>query len=429
MSTTRRFDPSPLVKGLGLKEAENMDGIFLQGLQVYSGGSIIYERKLPLCVVEVVEGWVTEGQQSDEMFDVEIVGYDGDEIYSPKGKGDGRGARELNEEYAEPRVIETDGTLSGRAGEYHKLLLLAPSETINEIKDQLVEMSRDENAGFTVTQALPTMLEVLPQYTGKCEGLKSLLLHYGLRSTECVSVGDAQNDEDMLEFAGVSFACRDAGEGAREKSTFVVDLDTKDGGVARGVKISIPDIFKRIRFVTGNENKAREVGRIMEDEDVMVERVSLELPEVQGSSAVAIATEKLKEAEKNLPSTAVLIEDTSLEFNALGGLPGPYVKWFLEKLGHEGLNKMLDGFEDRGAVARTVIAYTDGEGNRATYEGCTRGNIVRPRYKGETFGWDPIFQCEEGEFKRMTYGEMTAEQKDKCGHRGKAFAAFKKSFS
>lgn len=50
----------------------------------------------------------------------------------------------------------------------------------------------------------------------------------------------------------------------------------------------------------------------------------------------------------------VIIEDVSLCFDALNGLPGPYIKWFLEKVGHEGkiiiisctykfkgLNKML----------------------------------------------------------------------------------------
>ena len=30
--------------------------------------------------------------------------------------------------------------------------------------------------------------------------------------------------------------------------------------------------------------------------------------------------------------------------NALGGLPGPYIKWFLEKTGHEGLNNMLAAY-------------------------------------------------------------------------------------
>ena len=41
----------------------------------------------------------------------------------------------------------------------------------------------------------------------------------------------------------------------------------------------------------------------------------------------------------------VIVEDTSLCFNALNGLPGPYVKWFYEAVGNEGLVKILDGFE------------------------------------------------------------------------------------
>lgn len=36
---------------------------------------------------------------------------------------------------------------------------------------------------------------------------------------------------------------------------------------------------------------------------------------------------------------AVMVEDTCLCFHALGGLPGPYIKWFLQKLGHEGCAK------------------------------------------------------------------------------------------
>ena len=64
-------------------------------------------------------------------------------------------------------------------------------------------------------------------------------------------------------------------------------------------------------------------------------------------------------------SGPVMVEDTSLCFNALGGLPGPcvdgvfcmatavhsltrgrgnfcsYVKWFLEKTGHVGLNNLV----------------------------------------------------------------------------------------
>jgi inosine/xanthosine triphosphate pyrophosphatase family protein len=34
--------------------------------------------------------------------------------------------------------------------------------------------------------------------------------------------------------------------------------------------------------------------------------------------------------------TACVTEDTALCFEALGGLPGPYIKHFLGNLGHEG---------------------------------------------------------------------------------------------
>lgn len=57
---------------------------------------------------------------------------------------------------------------------------------------------------------------------------------------------------------------------------------------------------------------------------------------------------------------AVMVEDTSLCFNACGGLPGPYIKWFLAKLGHDGLNRMLVGFEDKSAYAQCIFAFTPG---------------------------------------------------------------------
>jgi inosine/xanthosine triphosphate pyrophosphatase family protein len=38
-------------------------------------------------------------------------------------------------------------------------------------------------------------------------------------------------------------------------------------------------------------------------------------------------------------------QDTCLCFEALKGLPGPYIKWFLDKLGLDGLNNLLAGYE------------------------------------------------------------------------------------
>lgn len=47
-------------------------------------------------------------------------------------------------------------------------------------------------------------------------------------------------------------------------------------------------------------------------------------------------------------------------------------KWFLSKLGHEGLNQMLDGFSDRTAYALCTFAYFDPESKKPIlFEGKT----------------------------------------------------------
>eukprot|EP00959_Pyramimonas_sp_CCMP1952_P359301 7523426-Pyramimonas_sp.AAC.1 len=68
-----------------------------------------------------------------------------------------------------------------------------------------------------------------------------------------------------------------------------------------------------------------------------------------------IAKEKAAIAAKTIGGP-VCVEDTSLCFNAMGGLPGAYIKWFLKELGPAGLPKMLAGFEDkRLAVSHACI--------------------------------------------------------------------------
>lgn len=47
-------------------------------------------------------------------------------------------------------------------------------------------------------------------------------------------------------------------------------------------------------------------------------------------------------------------------------------KWFQDSLGHVGLNKMLDGFDDRSAYALCTIGYCEGPGHEPIiFEGRT----------------------------------------------------------
>lgn len=112
---------------------------------------------------------------------------------------------------------------------------------------------------------------------------------------------------------------------------------------------------KNLVFVTSNMKKLAEVKQILTDFEVTHHK--LDLLEVQGTYK-EVVTAKVKQAYEQL-KCPVLVEDTSLCFNALGGLPGPYIKYFLENLGPTGLHKLLAGYEDKTANAVCIFAYLE----------------------------------------------------------------------
>ncbi|XP_055307769.1 inosine triphosphate pyrophosphatase-like [Sitodiplosis mosellana] len=181
---------------------------------------------------------------------------------------------------------------------------------------------------------------------------------------------------------------------------------------------------KPITFITGNVKKLEEVIAILGKEfpRELVSR-KIDLPELQGEMN-DISIKKCKEAAKYVQGP-VIVEDTCLCFTALGDLPGPYIKWFLEKVGPEGLFKMLSGFEDKSATAVCTFAYTSGENDAVLlFQGKTEGQIVDPRGPRD-FGWDPCFQ--PNGFQK-TYAELPKETKNSISHRFKAVDALKHYF-
>ena len=178
---------------------------------------------------------------------------------------------------------------------------------------------------------------------------------------------------------------------------------------------------RSLLFVTGNANKLTEVQQIL-GSYIPITSIKLDLPELQGET-YNIAYEKVKIASKLINgSSSIIVEDTCLCFNALNGLPGPYIKWFLEKCGHEGLNKMLVGFEDKTAYALCTFAYQESiDSEPIIFEGRTNGRIVNAR-GDHKFGWDPIF-LPDGFDK--TYAELDRDTKNSISHRGRALAKLK----
>ncbi len=122
----------------------------------------------------------------------------------------------------------------------------------------------------------------------------------------------------------------------------------------------------------------------------------------------------------------VLADDSGLEVDALGGLPGVHsarfggqnLKWperwrlLLQRMGENPV---------RTARFRSCLCYWDGKGVPTFFEGTVEGSIVPIPTGQGGFGYDPIFFC--GELGK-TFGEANDDEKDRVSHRAKACRQF-----
>ena len=199
---------------------------------------------------------------------------------------------------------------------------------------------------------------------------------------------------------------------SKEKKIKTVSAAKKEKKIKQKQKI--------INFVSGNKNKLKELSDIFKEnfKDIEIKQLDIDLPELQGLPE-DIVKGKLKlalEKAKNLKGP-ILVEDTSLCFNGYGGLPGPYIKYFLKNIKPEGLYKMACVFDDHTAYAQSIYGLQKNKKEEPhLFIGKTPGEIVSPRGPN-SFGWDPCFQPKD---YKQTYAEMGEEEKNKISHRGRS---------
>jgi non-canonical purine NTP pyrophosphatase (RdgB/HAM1 family) len=138
-----------------------------------------------------------------------------------------------------------------------------------------------------------------------------------------------------------------------------------------------------------------------------LDHVKLNLDEIQSTELREIIEHKARRAYEII-KRPVLVDDVGLFLTALDGLPGPFVKFFVEA-GTEKICRLLDGFGDRSAIGRAGIGYYDENGLRY-FEGEIHGTIaMSPRGEGG-FGWDSTFEAEG--YGGRTRAELSQEEYD-----------------
>lgn len=154
-----------------------------------------------------------------------------------------------------------------------------------------------------------------------------------------------------------------------------------------------------ITFITGNQNKADYLAKYLGHP---VEHIKLDLDEIQSLDIKEIVEHKVRQAYEKIQKP-VIVEDVALEFTALGGLPGPFIKFFVDNVPFETICEMIDG-KTREATARCVIGYFDGK-DLELFEGSLGGQIAETPSGENGFGWDKIFIPQGYTVTRASLGE------------------------
>lgn len=190
--------------------------------------------------------------------------------------------------------------------------------------------------------------------------------------------------------------------------------------------------IREILLATNNQGKVKEMKSILADLGIDVYSLKDKCIDAQveedGNTFEENAVKKAEEIAK-ISGMITVSDDSGLEVYALDLKPGIYSARYAgegatsEMLCKKLLTEMQNVEDtDRGARFVSVVAISYPSGKTLTLRGECEGTIIRQMRGDGGFGYDPVFYIEE---KKMTFSEMSLEEKNKISHRAKAFFKLK----
>ncbi|MFC4709759.1 ribonuclease PH [Enterococcus eurekensis] len=260
-------------------------------------------------------------------------------------------------------------------------------------------------------------------------------------------VVDLDYDEDSQANVDMNLVMTESGafveiQGTGEETTFSVEelnqmlalgkaaieeLIVKQKEALYTTKHELLSDNQTIMIATGNPGKAKEFEKMFADAGYAIKTLKdfPDLPDVKETGRTFEENARLKaETIANILQMPVLADDSGLEVDALGGLPGIYSARFAGKHKNDGSNnaKLLYELTDvpdekRGAQFHCTLVFAAPKKQSLVVEAKWRGRIGRIPRGDNGFGYDPLFIVDGMD---KTAAELSNEEKNQISHRGLA---------
>ena len=110
--------------------------------------------------------------------------------------------------------------------DFYKILLLGDEKQLNEFETVIPDAWREE---FYVVRSQKYLIEVLKKGVNKAYGLEKLVQKLNINRNEIAAIGDAANDIEMLQYAGLAIAMGNATEEVKNLCDIVTDTNENNG--------------------------------------------------------------------------------------------------------------------------------------------------------------------------------------------------------
>jgi len=175
-----------------------------------------------------------------------------------------------------------------------------------------------------------------------------------------------------------------------------------------------------LSLMTSNPGKLREFRHELSSLGIEVTKSSEDCEEIQAETLEEVVRYCLKDLKRR-KIRDVMIDDSGLFIDSLGGFPGVYSSYAFKTLGCKGILKLMDRLDDRKAHFSCCIGCLLRGGKEIIVTEGVKGRISAEERGSQGFGFDPIF-VPDGESR--TFAEIGIEEKNPISHRGRAIRAF-----
>lgn len=133
--------------------------------------------------------------------------------------------------YVDIKPISLEEATSGKHT-FFKSMYLGEEEEIQRFKNDNENLLKDK---YDAVLSQIHIFEMLPFGTNKAAALKELAEKLGIKREEIMTIGDGNNDVEMLEFAGIGVAMGNGTESAKKAANYVTDTN-ENHGVAKAIE-------------------------------------------------------------------------------------------------------------------------------------------------------------------------------------------------